>query len=119
MKFLALMNQDTGKLGGLVIRDNTGRLFFTAVNSWLLNTLDVLLTPSKFKYEIRQDERTIKKVEIDKKSESILDVLKTRILPPYIPYATGVIKEVQTPQQALEKAWSAFSSEEHQEVKES
>jgi hypothetical protein len=118
MKFLAIKNEDTGKLGGLIVRDRTGRLFFTTANSWLLGTLELLLTPKKFSYEARLDERTIRRMEIDKKDEAVLDVLKTKILPPYVSYATGKIKLITTPQEAMNKIWSVLSTEEHQDIKE-
>lgn len=118
MKFLAIKNEDNGKLGGLIVRDNTGRLFYTAANSWLLGTLGVLLTPSKFKYESRLNERTLRKIEISKKDEAVLDVIKTKILPPYVAYATGRIKKITTPNEAVNQIWKTFSKEEHQEIKE-
>lgn len=121
MKFLLIKNNDTEKLGGMILRDNSGRLYFTAINSWLLGTLDLLLTPSKFTFETRIDNRTIRKVEISKKDEKILDVIKTKLLPPYTAYAMGRPIQGEKPAPAkmwLDIVWKQFSKDEHQEIRE-
>lgn len=67
-------------------------------------------------YEYKVDERTIGKRQITIKSPEFLTVLKSRVLPPYVPYVMGDLKNDVTQKDAVEKVWKMFSKTEHQDI---
>jgi len=117
MNFFLIQNKDTEKLGGLVLRDDKGNFFYTAANTWFMDTLRELLKPKSYKLEVRQDERSILQVDVPKSDEKFIDVLKTKVLPPYVTYASGKVKSADA-KFSVNQLWSKFSKDECQPIRE-
>lgn len=120
MRYLAIKNKDTNKLAAIILQAEDNKLYYTAATQWYTEILGVILGRTKFFIEVRKDERTVTKEEVKKTDPRYMDVLKTKIAPPYVMYAEGSIDlhKVKNPKDALEKVWKIFSPAEHQEIKE-
>lgn len=120
MKYLVIKNNDTQKLGAVILQDGKGRIFYTTSTLWYSEVLGVLFARSKFYVESRPDDRTVVKREVGIRDPIYLEVLKTKIAPPYVLYAKGKVDPtvLRTGKEAVERIWKLFSPVEHQEIKE-
>jgi hypothetical protein len=119
MKYIAIKNDDSGKLAAVVVQDGKGKIWYTTATQWYLGVLAVTLANSRFYIERRNGERSIEKMEVKHDHPDFLEVLGTKIAVPYLVYVRGKVGiDVHTATDAIEKLWKMFSPVEHQEIKE-
>jgi hypothetical protein len=70
---------------------------------------------SGFFIEEKPNNRTVVRNRIPKEDPRYLEVLKSKIPAPFVPYMSGTIL-ARTPDEALKKLWVMFSPKENTEI---
>jgi uncharacterized protein (UPF0297 family) len=117
VKYLAIRNLETEKLAGVIVHDTTGKIYYTTAKRGYLDILKMLLSKDKYYVERLKNARTVIRVEVNKKDEDFLDIIKTKLSVPYTTYSMGKIGGViRSKEEAVDRVWNLFSKDEHQEV---